>query len=50
MRVSPDHGPVFDIAKCNSAKIDSVVSSIKFLEKHANVKLLSQKITWTKFS
>ena len=35
MRVSPDHGPAFDIAKCNSAKIDSVVSSIKFLEKHA---------------
>tara|TARA_Y100000991_G_scaffold100863_1_gene76059 strand:- start:9 stop:1028 length:1020 start_codon:yes stop_codon:yes gene_type:complete len=34
IRVSPDHGPAFDIAKCNSAKINSVVSSIKFLEKY----------------
>ena len=34
IRVSPDHGPAFDIAKCNSAKINSVISSLKFLEKH----------------
>ena len=34
LRVSPDHGPAFDIAKKNSAKINSVVSSIRFLEKH----------------
>ena len=34
IRVSPDHGPAFDIAKSNSAKINSVISSIKFLEKY----------------
>ena len=34
IRVSPDHGPAFDIAKKNSAKINSVISSIKFLEKY----------------
>ena len=34
IRVSPDHGPAFDIAKSNLAKINSLVSSLKFLEKH----------------
>ena len=33
LRVSPDHGPAFDIAKKNIAKTDSLVASIKFLEK-----------------
>ena len=35
IRVSPDHGPAFDIAKLKLAKINSVISSIKFLERHA---------------
>ena len=34
IRVSPDHGPAFDIAKLKLAKINSVISSIKFLERH----------------
>ena len=50
IRVSPDHGPAFDIAKCNSAKINSVISSLKFFKNTADVNFLSQKITWTKFS
>ncbi len=33
LRVSPDHGPAFDIASSNIAKIDSLVSSIKFIER-----------------
>ena len=35
IRVSPDHGPAFDIARLKLAKINSVISSIKFLERHA---------------
>ena len=32
LRVSPDHGPAFDIAKKNKAKINSLVSCLKFFE------------------
>jgi len=32
IRVSPDHGPAFDIAKKNIASIDSIISSIKFID------------------
>ena len=35
LRVSPDHGPAFDIAKKNSAKIDSLISCFEFLEKYS---------------
>ncbi len=33
IRVSPDHGPAFDIAKKNKASIDSTVASFNFLKK-----------------
>ena len=32
IRVSPDHGPAFDIANKNNAKIDSLLSSFNFLK------------------
>ena len=32
LRVSPDHGPAFDIAKKNKANIASLIESLKFLE------------------
>ena len=32
LRVSPDHGPAFDIAKNNVANVDSLLSSIKFIK------------------
>ena len=32
LRVSPDHGPAFDIAKKKSARINSIIASLKFLE------------------
>ena len=32
LRVSPDHGPAFDIAKKKSAKINSIIASLKFIE------------------
>ncbi len=34
LRVSPDHGPAFDIANKNVAKTNSLIASIKFLEKY----------------
>ena len=33
LRVSPDHGPAFDIAKNNIAKTDSLIACLKFIEK-----------------
>ena len=33
IRVSPDHGPAFDIAKKNNASIDSIVAAFDFLKK-----------------
>ena len=33
LRVSPDHGPAFDIAKENLAKADSLIACLKFIEK-----------------
>ena len=33
LRVSPDHGPAFDIAKNNIASIESLVASFNFLKK-----------------
>jgi 4-hydroxythreonine-4-phosphate dehydrogenase len=33
LRVSPDHGPAFDIANKNVASIESLVASFKFLER-----------------
>ena len=33
LRVSPDHGPAFNIAKNNSASIESLVASFNFLRK-----------------
>tara|TARA_B100001057_G_scaffold37477_1_gene33868 strand:- start:58 stop:1080 length:1023 start_codon:yes stop_codon:yes gene_type:complete len=33
LRVSPDHGPAFNIAKKKSARINSIIASLKFLEK-----------------
>ncbi len=35
LRVSPDHGPAFDIAKKNIANIESLVASFNFLKKFA---------------
>ena len=35
-RVSPDHGPAFDISKKNIANTDSLKSSLKFLQQHCN--------------
>ncbi len=35
LRVSPDHGPAFDIAKKKIARIDSLVASFNFLKKFA---------------
>ena len=34
LRVSPDHGPAFDIANKNSAKTSSLVACLKFIEKY----------------
>ena len=36
LRVSPDHGPAFDIAKKKSARINSIIASLKFLENTIN--------------
>ena len=36
IRVSPDHGPAFDIAKKNIANTDSIISSIKFIDNLPN--------------
>ncbi len=33
LRVSPDHGPAFDIARKNIAKADSLIACLKFIEK-----------------
>ncbi len=33
LRVSPDHGPAFDIAKRNIANLDSLIASFSFLKK-----------------
>ena len=33
LRLSPDHGPAFDIAKKNIARIDSFLSCVKFIKK-----------------
>ena len=33
LRVSPDHGPAFNIAKNNIAKPDSLIACLKFIEK-----------------
>ena len=35
LRVSPDHGPAFDIAKKNIAKTDSLIACLKFIEKYS---------------
>ncbi len=35
LRVSPDHGPAFDIAKKKEAKIDSLISCFEFLKKYS---------------
>ena len=35
-RVSPDHGPAFDISKKNIANTDSLKSSLRFLQKQSN--------------
>ena len=35
LRVSPDHGPAFNIAKKKIAKIDSLISCFKFLRKYS---------------
>ena len=35
LRVSPDHGPAFDIANKNLAKADSLVACLKFIEKYS---------------
>ncbi len=35
LRVSPDHGPAFDIAKENLAKADSLIACLKFIEKYS---------------
>ena len=35
LRVSPDHGPAFDIARKNLAKADSLVACLKFIEKYS---------------
>ena len=32
IRVSPDHGPAFDIANKNLANIDSIIASFNFLK------------------
>ena len=36
LRVSPDHGPAFDIANKNIANVDSLLSSIKFIKNLVN--------------
>tara|TARA_Y100000589_G_scaffold327307_1_gene368864 strand:- start:453 stop:1481 length:1029 start_codon:yes stop_codon:yes gene_type:complete len=36
LRVSPDHGPAFDIARKNVADVDSLLSSIKFIKNLVN--------------
>ena len=33
LRVSPDHGPAFDIAKKNIANLESLIASFNFLKK-----------------
>ena len=35
LRVSPDHGPAFDIANKNLAKADSLVACLKFIERYS---------------
>ena len=35
LRVSPDHGPAFDIAKKNLAKADSLIACLKFIQKYS---------------
>jgi len=35
LRVSPDHGPAFDIAKKNLAKTDSLIACFKFIDKYS---------------
>lgn len=35
LRVSPDHGPAFDIAKQKKAKIDSLISCFNFLKRYS---------------
>ncbi|MAZ46659.1 MAG: 4-hydroxythreonine-4-phosphate dehydrogenase PdxA [Rickettsiales bacterium] len=35
LRVSPDHGPAFDIANKNLAKTSSLVACLKFIEKYS---------------
>ena len=35
IRVSPDHGPAFDIAKKNIANLESLVASFDFLKKRS---------------
>ena len=35
LRVSPDHGPAFDIARKNLGKADSLIACLKFIEKYS---------------